>query len=395
MNVVVKPLSQYCNDEGTRILIEISENRLEDVKEIMEDLEILQTSINILLASTAATNYQQIRNNLITYETFLKTYRLQFEGKLQEILPAIRGNEGSSEDDLASLITEYSEFIPFKAEANFLVDRYREIETIEDTLEFANATYEENMEVVDYNSATDVDISLKYKYVIILTLNILQTSTNVESFVEGNSVDESLLWFNGAVSILRGLRETIVAFKLFASANQDNDNYFYLVKLDKLNDTLVEVSGITNGEETSFTVPGQPDTPTSTSQTHDSITISVTVPTNDAVTSVYAIYWSVAAGEGSVQNTSLYDPSTTTITIGNLNLFTQYQYCVIHSTMFGISPSSEASESTTLASSPPANLAISNVSSTGLEITSEAPIFIHDEFSIEGYKLSIEVFLFC
>lgn len=389
VRVQLTPLWKYC-DKSSAILIRISGAMIDEVAKVLDKMEKLQIKANTLLSTKPCIDYQAVRKNIDIYETFLRKYQINMQGKLQAILPAIRANKGKSEADLNKLIADYlSSPIKYDKSSRFLSRRNREIRAIQYLIDHFDVNNQENVDIADYESANDVDISLRYGFVVILSVNILQPKEVTESFVKGNEVDESTFWFNDLESV-GSLGNQIRQFKTFAEVNNDKNHIFYLVKITKKESTPFNVTAIKESKYKPFKIPTKPEVPGFMSKTHNSITVAVQPSNDQSIKQFYLFYWNILEGEEKAKRTNLLNLSARLATIDDLAPRNFYQYRAAYYTEFGISPLSDKSDVVmTFPTSPPANLEVSDRTGDSIQVSWKAPLIIGNNVTITGYKAVI------
>ena len=134
---------------------------LDETAKVLNNLEKLLSKVNTLLDTKPAQSYSAVAKNFIIYKSYLQKFKIVFNGKLQNILPLIRGRKGKSEADLNQLIAEYlSSPAKFDKSSQFLSMRQREIHAIEYVLETFDVLNQNNIRVADYESANAMLIFL-------------------------------------------------------------------------------------------------------------------------------------------------------------------------------------------------------------------------------------------
>ena len=102
------PITTYCKKADV-LLIEISDQLINQVTMTLEKFESIKRKVTTLLASRPAIDFQPVQRNLDIFKLNLKNYESKFKSKLQEILPKIKGGgQGSSEADLIRLLSQYN-----------------------------------------------------------------------------------------------------------------------------------------------------------------------------------------------------------------------------------------------------------------------------------------------
>eukprot|EP00091_Calanus_sinicus_P008510 TRINITY_DN2061_c0_g1_i3.p1 TRINITY_DN2061_c0_g1~~TRINITY_DN2061_c0_g1_i3.p1 ORF type:complete len:555 (-),score=118.33 TRINITY_DN2061_c0_g1_i3:234-1826(-) len=182
------PITSICDDTD-RVLNSIAASTMLSVTSMLDQIEQLYMEAGVLLGSSPAQKFKPLRVNLNLYRTALKTFEIEKQRSLAEILPNVRGGDGMGEDDLLALVTEYnlSQF-EYETSHGFLGKRTREVKSIEALVK--TFTEESNIGLADYENANDVEFIFERDMVIVLDVNILTPASLTEGFLNGEVVDE-------------------------------------------------------------------------------------------------------------------------------------------------------------------------------------------------------------
>lgn len=397
IKVQLTPLSEYC-DASNAILASIGESAMTAVSKALEELEFLEMKVNTLLRTNPAILYPAVKENLVLYKTHLQKYQIEFKGKLQQLLPAIRGRtDGKSEEDLLKLLIEYKKSPLEKAKSvEYLLKREREITAINYLTEGFNTASQENFDIADYKRANGVRLLINYRKVIILSVNILLSPQVTQNFLAGKKINESNFWYEHNPSVgLLGRQKSL--FKSFAMANKNSKDYAFFIQITKRDPNAFSVSAQYDGvsDPKPFVTPDIPVKPIPVSHSHNSFAIKVERPTateiiNSWVTKFHVEYWRLTDGPTNGMKRQTFDFSKTTVAIIiNLQPLTMYQYRIVHYTEFGLSPVSEISDVTTTPCSEPANLKLKTTLEQSLSFSWDAPIAVGAGITIDGYKATL------
>ena len=92
---------------------------------MLDKLDQLQIKTTGLLITDPARTFTALGHNLEIYDTALKDKSSDINEKIKAILPAIKGGEGSSEEDLVTLLNEYTQSqFELDTSTTFLIGRY-------------------------------------------------------------------------------------------------------------------------------------------------------------------------------------------------------------------------------------------------------------------------------
>ena len=76
---------------------------------MLDKLDQLQIKTTGLLITDPAQTFPALGHNLQIYDTELKKKSSDINERIKTLLPAIKGGEGSTEEDLVTLLNEYTQ----------------------------------------------------------------------------------------------------------------------------------------------------------------------------------------------------------------------------------------------------------------------------------------------
>merc|ERR1711892_267763 len=399
VEVHMTPIEDICTAEDY-ILNEISDSMMAEVIDMLDELNQLDVKAKGLMITNEATKFPALKKNLNIYKVALKSYIDDIMNRLQDILPNIRGGDGQGEDDLVALLNEFTNS-PFEFETSdsFLIDRNREISAIS----FLLASFPddaENIAVVDYEQGSDVDFILKHKYVIMLDFKILTPPSLTENFLNGNTQEESNFWYN-SIAVNGQVGSLLRNFSDFAleNAGEASSKYGYMINLkviDEEEDDPTTMTVLYNGQVITdhFVVPSAPLEPYIYDISYDGF--KFTVPKfNEFTNGLKVTITNVYEGFDLEQTTSWEEGQGEDIEIiisEDVDPATVYSVLAQYTTRVGLGPKSQSSRLfITAPSSPPANLAISDITTNSLKVSWERPNFIGYGILEEDLIYSVEL----
>eukprot|EP00090_Calanus_glacialis_P025283 TRINITY_DN39463_c0_g1_i1.p1 TRINITY_DN39463_c0_g1~~TRINITY_DN39463_c0_g1_i1.p1 ORF type:complete len:776 (-),score=173.20 TRINITY_DN39463_c0_g1_i1:38-2143(-) len=201
-----------------------------EVINMLDELNQLEIKAKGLMITEEAIKFPALKKNLNKYKKALTDFILQTKSKLQDLLPKIRAGDGPAEDDLITLLLEFTNSpFEFETSAGFLIDRNREISAIS----FLLASFPDeagNIAVVDYQQGTDVGFIINHEYVIMLDFKILTPASLTDDFLVGNPQTEENFWYN-SISVNGHVGSLLRNFSDFAleNAGGENSEYGYMI----------------------------------------------------------------------------------------------------------------------------------------------------------------------
>jgi len=402
LEVHMTPIEDIC-DATDNLLNEISDSMMAEVINMMDELNQLEIKSKGLLITPEAIKFFALRENLNIYYKGLTNFINDKKAQLQDLLPKIRGDDDAAEEDLISVLHNFTNS-PFEFETSdgFLIDRNREISAVSFLLSsFPDEA--ENIVVVDYKQASDVNIFLKYEYVTVLEFKILTPPSLTENFLESNPQSEENFWYNSIAvnghvgSLLRNFSE----FALENAGKEGETNYGYMINclvIEEGEDIPTTMKALDYGSpvfDNEFVVPSAPLQPYIHYISFDKFSFSVprfnefTTGLKVTVTDVYA---DSSFEETFPWSTQEEGPFEIEIISSNINPATVYSVVAQYTTMFGLGPKSMSSRLfITAPSSCPNDLIISDVTTSSFRVSWSKPANIGNGILEEDLIYSIEI----
>jgi len=328
----------------------------------------------------------------------LTNFILQKQVQLKDLLPKIREGIDAAEEDLITILHDYTNS-PFEYETSdgFLIDRNREISAVSFLLSsFPDDA--ENIAVVDYDGANDVNFILSYDYVIVLEFKILTPSSLTDNFLNGNQESEENFWYN-SISVNGNVGSLLRNFSDFALENAGESHYGYMINCLVIEEDIEDPTTMTAYEHgtlisNKFVVPSAPDQPYIHDISYDQF--SFTVPRfNEFTTGLKVIISDVYEGfdfEETIEWQNEQDETFDIVISSQINPATVYSVVAQYTTTVGLGPRSISSRLfITAPSSSPDNLAISDVTTSSLRVSWDKPAHIGTGIQEEELIYSIEL----
>jgi len=344
------PLSHVCFDNNA-IFNSISDQLVHKITTTLDEMEMLDTNIKTLFLADCSQMFAAEMKNLQHYENALKMFTDSLLITLNNIIPNVRGGT-SHEDDLLEILFEVTKS-PFDYEISrqFLLFRLREINSITSLTQ--SFPEESNIGLFDPSSGSDIDFFLKFEDVLIVTLNMIAPQSLIQSFLDGEIIDESDSWFNDIASLSQ-VGGFLHEFTEFAVRNKGDEERGYILQVSILenNDELTTMEGFHLGQfiTNTFEFPTAPDKPypstilsaffTFKVKKMDQFTLGIMCTLTDLsvvdepfIERYFPISSSVAAGDD------------VKFTFNGIQQQHNYSFHVAYVTQFGGGPTSEESES--------------------------------------------------
>merc|ERR1711936_1186258 len=255
------PLSDVCVDNNA-IFNYISNQIVHQITRTLDEMEMLDINIKTLLLTDCSQMFAAEIKNLQQYKNALKMFADSLLINLNNAIPNVRGGT-DHEDDLLEILFEVTES-PFEYELSrqFLQFRLREINSITSLTQ--SFPEESNIGLFDPSSGSDIDFFLKFEDVLIVTLNMIAPQSLIQSFLDGEMIDESDSWFNDIASAAQ-VGVFLQEFTEFAVRNKGDEARGYILQVSILenNDEITTVDGFHLGQfiTNTFEFPTAPDKP--------------------------------------------------------------------------------------------------------------------------------------
>merc|ERR1711936_948849 len=238
------PLSDVCVDNNA-IFNYISNQIVHQITRTLDEMEMLDINIKTLLLTDCS---QMFADSLLI--------------NLNNAIPNVRGGT-DHEDDLLEILFEVTES-PFEYELSrqFLQFRLREINSITSLTQ--SFPEESNIGLFDPSSGSDIAFFMKFEVVLIVTLNMIAPQSLIQSFLDGEMIDESDSWFNDIASAAQ-VGAFLQEFTEFAVRNKGDEERGYILQVSILenNDELSTMEGFHLGQliTNTFEFPTAPEKP--------------------------------------------------------------------------------------------------------------------------------------
>ena len=379
VEIELTPLKEFCSSADA-ILVNIADSVIGKVSEMLVDLKGLDMYVRSLLETRPAKIYPAVASNLNLYRLQLTNEDLKIKEKLQTLLPAIKAKaDNKSEKDLIKIMQDHN-LSPFNKMKStiFLDSRSLEIKALNLLMKDLDSSTQENFEIADYKNPNKASLLLKYRKTVKFSINILQSENVTKAFLSGKNPTASPFWYNDdAKASALGYQKEL--FKNFITANKDSKEVGYLISINTRNEAKpIEMLAMNFGKQVGsgdFIIPSYPEKTKLVSYADDRFTVAIK-NNNTWVTKFYVDYWRLI--DGADQSTRMEfkfsDSDIKNATISNLKPLTTYEYKIVYSTEFGVSPSSEINKVTTTPCTEPKNIRLGVVTENSLEILWNIPV---------------------
>ncbi|XP_055486838.1 uncharacterized protein LOC129694145 [Leucoraja erinacea] len=379
IRVWLYPLNKL-DSKAAQLVREISVGLVNRCQDVLEQLSEAVMRCNDLMKDSVAVQFLEIINIILRFQKMCLEYKLGFQGTLCKVLPSIRG--GGKEEVLLADILKNREQSPFKHQAltTWLDDKAREMKVAGRYLRILK-----DIPVVKSESELDeMFMDLATVYVVCFTFtklhhedlylseanNYLQSPTaqkmETQPPADGACTQrQSDSWFN-LPSVSRKMRELSGSFLDFATANiADGKIKFAVGSVRDDSNIGASIYLYDEGclENRCFVPPSQPEIPTSSRTTHDSVTLQLQPPTFGAGEIVgYKVEY---RGSQQEQWTILDTPDQChSFTIPGLEPHQEYHFRYRAVTKVGVSKASESYRGITRPTSPPGKPVFQDCSSS-------------------------------
>ncbi|XP_032903422.1 uncharacterized protein LOC116989977 [Amblyraja radiata] len=293
ITVWLYPLNKL-DSKAAQLVREISVGLVNRCQDVLEQLNEAAMRCNDLMKDSVAVQFPEIGDRILQFREKCLEYKLVFQGTLARVLPSIRG--GGKEEGLLADILKNREQSPFKHQAltTWLDDKAREMKVVGSYLSILK-----DIPVVKSESELD-DMDLATVYVVCFTFttlhhedlylseaNIYLQSPTAQKMETQPPADgactqrQSDFWFN-LPSVSQQMRELSGSFLEFATANIADGKIKFAVgsvRDDSNIGAFIYLYDRGCLENQCFVPPSQPEIPTSSRTTHDSVTLHLQPPT--------------------------------------------------------------------------------------------------------------------
>ncbi|XP_055487898.1 uncharacterized protein LOC129695157 [Leucoraja erinacea] len=379
IRVWLYPLNKL-DSKAAQLVREISVGLVNRCQDVLEQLNEAVMRCNDLMKDSVAVQFPEIINIILRFQKMCLEYKLGFQGTLCKVLPSIRG--GGKEEVLLADILKNREQSPFKHQAltTWLGDKAREMRVVGRYLRILK-----DIPVVKSESELDeMFMDLATVYVVCYTFttlhhedlylseanNYLQSPTaqkmETQPPVDGACTKrQSDSWFN-LPSVSQQMRKLSGSFLDFATANIADGKIKFAVGSVRDDSNIGASIYLYDGgclENQCFVPPSQPEIPTSSRTTHDSVTLQLQPPTFGADEIVgYKVEY---RGSQQEEWTILDTPDQChSFTIPGLEPHQEYHFRYRAVTKVGVSKASESYRSITRPASPPGKPVFQDCSSS-------------------------------
>ncbi|XP_055486238.1 uncharacterized protein LOC129693447 [Leucoraja erinacea] len=379
ITVWLYPLNKL-DSKAAQLVREISVGLVNRCQDVLEQLNEAVMRCNDLMKDSVADQFPEIINIIHRFQKMCLEYKLVFQGTLCKVLPSIRG--GGKEEVLLADILKNREQSPFNDQAltTWLDDKAREMRVVQLYLRILKdipvvksqiEIHEMFMDlatvyVVCFTFTTlhheDLYLSEANNYLQSLTAQKMETQPPADGACTQRQSDS---WLNLS-SVSRKMRELSRSFLEFATANiADGKIKFAVVSVRDDSNIGASIYLYDGGclENRCFVPPSQPEIPTSSRTTHDSVTLQLQPPTFGAGEIVgYKVEY---RGSQQEEWTILDTPDQChSFTIPGLEPHQEYHFRYRAVTKVGVSKASESYRDITRPASPPGKPVFQDCSSS-------------------------------
>jgi len=398
LEVYMTPIEDICKAEDY-ILNDISDSLMEEVLTMLDELDQLKVKISGLMNTHEANKFPALKKNLKKYKIALADFTNDNQALLKEMLPKIRSGESTAEEDLVSLLHDYTNSpFEFTTSEGFLIDRSREISALSFLLDsFPDEA--ENIAVVDYEEASDVDFILNHPFVIVLYFKILTLPSLTDSFLAGTPQDETNFWYN-SIPVNGLVGNQLRSFSDFALENAGpyDSDYGYMINCQPIDesDEPTQMIAFNNGKNISnaYEVPPAPATPSIKDISYNSFSFNVK-RFNEFTMGVQITIKDV------FEETEMTQPFDWPNDMGeevdilvskNIQPATVYSIVIQYTTEVGFGPKSLNSNLfITAPSSPPSNLKTTDVTTSSFKVSWSGPENLGSGISESDLIYTVEI----
>ncbi|XP_078251051.1 uncharacterized protein LOC144590061 [Rhinoraja longicauda] len=370
ITVWLYPLNKL-DSKAAQLVRGISAGLVNRCQSVMEQLSEAMMRSKDLMKDCVADQFPEIGNRILHFREMCLEYTLVFQENLARVLPSIRG--GGEEEGLLENILKNREQSPFKHQAltTWLDDKERERKVMRRYLSvFKDVPIAKSKGELDdklMDPATDYVVCFTFTTLYREDFNLSQANNHLQSLTAQNmqvpnpadracATGHSEHWFNSR-SVSQKMKEQFRSFLDFATENRADEKVKFIVSSVQ-NDSKVGASiYLYEGgflENQCFEPPSQPEIPTVSGTTHDSVTLQLQPPRCGAGEIVgYKVEYQVSQQE----EWTILDThgQCHSFTIPGLQPHQEYHIRYRAVTKVGVSKASESYKSFTRPASPPGN----------------------------------------
>merc|ERR1712142_1312759 len=390
LGAVMMPIQLLC-DETDTILNRITEGIITRVSTVLDELDTSRKNVEALLEQEPSVRFPPLNKNLRKFSIPLEDATLEFKKQLGDLLPNIRGGSGDGESALIDLIKQYTDSVFEISSCNlFLGNRERENAAIVTVLQ----NYEEtsNIQVADYKSGNDINFIYSRDHVLVMELNVLSLENVTESFLNGDTVDESSNWYNNP-NVVGEVGHDLRKYSRFAWENADDEKLGYLLRINKVQSNPLKLEYIHANITETFQIPNAPSSAEISRVSYDSINVIVKKPLPSIIGVGFQLNETLE-GQG-IKRVLNFKPDETEkeFVISGLDAFTSYTFqFVYYITKVGNSEKLQMNlDLDTAPSSPPHSVITKEVKVDSINLAWAPPNFIGDRLnsSILSYNITL------
>ncbi|XP_055486322.1 uncharacterized protein LOC129693544 [Leucoraja erinacea] len=368
VTVWLYPLNKL-DTKAAQLVREISVGLVNRCQCVLEQLSEAAMRCNDLMKDSVAVQFPEIGDRILQFREMCPKYKLVFQGTLARVLPSIRG--GRKEEGLLTDILKNREQSPFKHQSltTWLDDKEWEMMVVGFCLRIMKdipvVKSRRELHKVLMGPVTDYEVCFTFTtlhqedFYLTEAINYLRSLTAVKMQMPppaagAKTTQHSERWFHLS-SIPEKMKERSGMFLDFATANSGDEKVKFLVGSAQ-DDSNVGASIYLYGgvmvRSRCFEPPSQPERPTASGTTHDSVMLQLEPPTcgSDEIVGYKVEY------RGSQQEkwTILDTPDAShSFTISGLESHQEYHIRYRAMTKVGVSKASEIYMVSTRPTSPP------------------------------------------
>ncbi|KAK7944436.1 hypothetical protein WMY93_000164 [Mugilogobius chulae] len=286
VEVHLLPLSTL-DSKAAKLVRQISLRLVTEAESILEDFIELDVSCRDALKTPAGQNFSQIKDKIESFDAFCSEFKNEFQGKLAEMLPLIRGG-GEEEARLAEVLKKTKES-PFNSQRlkQWMREVYAEINNLK---AFINLL--KNTEVVSSDKLGEkVNNSKKALVFVFTSLDskepyLEELENHLKRTEPNESRAEPKRWYK-TKEVIDRMRSKAKVFGDFADANKDQDRkdlQFLAVSLADENHKDATIYLYEDGFQScgNFELPPKPSRVTLGRVTENSVSVQFSAPSDGA-----------------------------------------------------------------------------------------------------------------